>query len=164
MSNALLQCKDTYLSPFECASRSQPTFYNGICFQLFRFTFMSPWPICPVEVCKLAIYHFLVDLISEKWTSGCLCRFCQFGELISIFNMHGDNHYRQLLQNHIPVGISDSVVILWPSYWNELVHTDQYHHRTTTEWTSTIFTIKIITKADEGGYIELGQSLQQWEE
>ncbi len=33
----------------------------------------------------------------------------------------------------IPLGISDSAVILWPSNWNELVHTDQYHHRTNRE-------------------------------
>ncbi len=30
-----------------------------------------------------------------------------------------------------PLGISDSAVIRWPSYRTELVHTDQYHHRTT---------------------------------
>ncbi len=57
---------------------------------------------------------------------------------------------------NVSVGISDSAVILWPSYWNEQVRTDQHHHRTTTEWTSTIFTIKVITKTDEDSYIELG--------
>ncbi len=61
-----------------------------------------------------------------------------------------------------PVGISDSAVILWLSYWNKLVHTNQCHYRTTTKWSTIIFTVKIITKTDEVGYIELGQSLQQW--
>ena len=62
----------------------------------------------------------------------------------------------------LPVGISHSTVILQPSYWNELVHTDQYHDRTTTEWIGTIFTFTNKTKTDKGSYIELVKSTQQW--